>query len=138
MSFLDVKAVPTMEDGVFYNPSFNFDQVFPEIAKQRDAVARAMDEIDPGRTRPRAEVLKEVDPKLRQDVISQTERAKRLHRHAFCQEDGSPLPEQKLSDYHISMLNDLYDLTMAEIVMRGKSRLETLMGGLDSTLSSAD
>ena len=126
MSFLTIKAVPTKEEGIFYNPNFVHDDIFPEVVAQRKALFEKMDEIDPEGERPRSELVQEVDRSLVTPPIEQGERAKRLLQHAFCNEDGSPLAfnaEGKLSDYVVAKTNDLYDSTMKEISDEGKRSL---------------
>ena len=85
-----------------------------------------------------AEVMKEVDVKLLEPPVDSRERAKRLLKHAFCKEDGSPLPEMELADYHVTRLNDLYDATMAEVSEAGKSYLEPAQASTSATSSNGE
>ena len=133
MNFLEAKAVPTSEEGIFYVPSFDHDKVFPEVVERREALIKELDRIDPTRQRDRIEVLKEVDRKFLEPAVTQHERAKRLLAHAFCREDGKSYTDVELNDYVVVKTNDLYDVTMAEIATAGKKSLEAITGASTST-----
>ena len=137
MNFLEAKVVPTSEEGIFYNPSFDHDKVFPEVVERQKALAKELDRIDPSRERRGKKafkkLLKEVDVKFLEVGVTQRERAKRLLEHAFCHEDGTSYKDAELNDYVVVKTNDLYDVMMREIATAGKKSLKAITDDLKST-----